>query len=915
MPNPAYERISDNDGDEYFVDIPAQPSRVRSDPELVVRPHIYYGDGPFDPPSSEDEDEGHFLDKSERRGVLDPDGFRDSEPGNGLRVGGGKRPAALRYLIYSLASLVFLSACIGVFAATNFYHGKPYRASRESKVSLDHMLNGTFSKHIRDLHWVPEAGDGVFSTIQNGQIQLIDLKTNITTPLVSFTDIKDNGQVIPWTSWKLSPDMKYILVKANHHKQWRHSSFGNYYVHNLETKVTYPLLPPTNPPVTAYATWSPTGESIAFVASNDLYILPTPSASTSSIRVTTSGNASLFHGVPDWIYEEEVLSQDYALWWSPDSSKIAFLRLDETAVEEYRFPIYNPTEDSYAVIPYTEDVVIKYPKPGYNNPLVSVHVFDLEAYLSQPEPAPVSAAHEAVVDLRWSDSFPSNNSVINQVAWVDNSTLVLKEVTRAADHGNVVLFDLDTASSGGIATGEVVRKLGIDGEEGDEGWIDAGQNIYPVPASLRFGDSPAYLDIVPTQDGYNHIALFDPATSSTPRFLTSGTWEVTDGIQAVDAQRGLIYFQAAHSSIERHLYSVPISSPEADSVVPPVLLTDDSTPSFYSASFSPGAGFYLLDYGGPNVPWQRVVDVSRPDFDYVLTDNAALNTTLGEFEAATITYSTIDSDGYELNVKEMRPPKMDDSGRTKYPVLFYVYGGPESQKVNVEYKRDWHDYLVCTLQYIVVVVDGRGTGFKGRRLRNPVRYNMGFWETQDQINAARIWAGKDYVDPKRIGIWGWSYGGFMASKVAEANAGIHSLSMAIAPVTSWRLYDSIYTERYMGLPDDNPGGYINASISHVEGFKNIDFLFAHGSGDDNVHFAHSAHLLDMFTEAQVQNFRFRMFTDRSPACSFVPSLIADDLPARSDHSIVRRGANKEVYEYMALFLLEKWGKGGRRRGW
>ena len=197
------------------------------------------------------------------------------------------------------------------------------------------------------------------------------------------------------------------------------------------------------------------------------------SASTSSIRVTTSGNASLFHGVPDWIYEEEVLSQDYALWWSPDSSKIAFLRLDETAVEEYRFPIYNPTEDSYAVVPYTEDVVIKYPKPGYNNPLVSVHVFDLEAYLSQSESAPASAAHEAVVDLRWFDSFPSNNSIINQVAWVDDSTLVLKEVTRAADHGNVVLFNLGTTSSGGIATGEVVRKLGIDGEEGDEGWIDA----------------------------------------------------------------------------------------------------------------------------------------------------------------------------------------------------------------------------------------------------------------------------------------------------------------------------------------------------------------------------------------------------------------------------------------------------------
>jgi len=214
--------------------------------------------------------------------------------------------------------------------------------------------------------------------------------------------------------------------------------------------------------------------------------------------------------------------------------------------------------------------------------------------------------------------------------------------------------------------------------------------------------------------------------------------------------------------------------------------------------------------------------------------------------------------------------------------------------VDLRFGRDWHDYLACGLDYIVVVVDGRGTGFKGRKLRNIVKGNLGYWETVDQLAAARVWAAKKYVDPKRIGIWGWSYGGFMSSKVAEANAGIHSLAMAVAPVTSWRLYDSIYTERYMNLPSLNPGGYVNASISNVTGFHNVDFLLAHGSGDDNVHFANSAHLLDMFTQAHVRRFRFRMFTD-------------------SDHGINRRGAYREIYEFMTGFLIEKWGKGGRRR--
>lgn len=250
----------------------------------------------------------------------------------------------------------------------------------------------------------------------------------------------------------------------------------------------------------------------------------------------------------------------------------------------------------------------------------------------------------------------------------------------------------------------------------------------------------------------------------------------------------------------------------------------------------------------------------------------------------------------ELNTMEILPPNFDDSGRTKYPVLFWVYGGPGSQQVSMKFQRDWHFYLASSLKYIVVLVDGRGTGFKGRSMRNPVKGDLGYWEAQDQINAARIWAAKSYVDRKRIGIWGWSYGGFMSSKVIENNAGIHTLAMAVAPVTSWLLYDSIYTERYMGTPQANPDGYVNASISTVEGFKHADFLLAHGSGDDNVHFSNSAHLLDMFTRAQVQNFRFRMFTD-------------------SDHSISRRGAYRELYQFMTDFLVEKWGVGGRRRGW
>ncbi|KXN86209.1 putative dipeptidyl-aminopeptidase B [Leucoagaricus sp. SymC.cos] len=795
-------------------------------------------------------------------------------------------------MLYVLFSLVSFAALIGIIAAYTYTGGTTYHTPGVKKITMDHVFNGTFTPMKKGLRWVPEAGDGVYAIQEAGYIRLVDLKLNSTRNLVATSDIKDAS----WYQWQLSPDMTHLLLKADPKKQWRWSSFGNYYVHDIQGKTTHPIIPPTDPSKTAYATWSPTGNAIAYVTENDLYVIPNASPNTNPIRVTTSGNASLFHGVPDWVYEEEIFSADHALWWSPDSNKIAFLAFDETLVPEYAFPVYNPTDDSDAIVPYTNDVIMKYPKPGYDNPLVTVHVFDLGLYLEEfgrDVMASDLLLEHATSTLDWEERKPANDAIIQEVAWVGTTTLLLKEVNRNADDGSVILFNLDAVES--RSYGRIVRKLGHAGEEGDDGWIEAAQTIYPLPSTLTAAGGPSYLDIVPTPEGYNHIALFSPANSDSPRFLTSGEWEVTGNIKGVDVNKGLVYFEAANpSSIERHIYSVPLPNISASETTEPTPLTDATKQAWHTSDFSPEAGFYVLSYQGPGVPWQKVVKADDARFDLVLTTNEHLQNITREYEAPTVTHSVFASDGYELNVKEIRPPRMDDSGRTKYPVLFRVYGGPNSQLVDLKFVRDWHDYLACGLEYIVVVVDGRGTGFKGRKLRNTVKNDLGYWEAVDQIAAAKAWAAKEYVDPKRIGIWGWSYGGFMSSKVAEANVGIHSLAMAVAPVTSWRLYDSIYTERYMNLPSLNPGGYVNASISNVTGFHNIDFLLAHGSGDDNVHFANSAHLLDMFTKAQVRRFRFRMFTD-------------------SDHSISRRGAYREVFEFMTGFLTEKWGKGGRRR--
>ena len=230
---------------------------------------------------------------------------------------------------------------------------------------------------------------------------------------------------------------------------------------------------PSQPPTTAYAVWSPTGQSIAYVANNDIYVIPSAaSTSESPIRVTSNGNVSLFNGVPDWVYEEEVFQSDFALWWSPDSTKIAYLHLDETLVEEYTYPIYNPTEDSNAIIPYPGHVTMKYPKPGYHNPIVSVHVFELDRYRDAVYGGE-DDAEEYTIELDWTGKHTDDNRIVFEVVWVENTELIIKEVDRAGEDGHVVYFDLAANNLDARVNGIVVRRLGKHGEEGDDGWIES----------------------------------------------------------------------------------------------------------------------------------------------------------------------------------------------------------------------------------------------------------------------------------------------------------------------------------------------------------------------------------------------------------------------------------------------------------
>ncbi|GEM07683.1 dipeptidyl aminopeptidase [Rhodotorula toruloides] len=749
-------------------------------------------------------------------------------------------------------------------------------------MSLDELRNGTFWTEKVDIEWLAEAGDGVYSQkTSSGSILLTDLNANSSRILVEGDDVRDGrGRKLDWARFKLSADGKVVLFNTDWTKVWRHSTLSNFHLFPLTSSSPHalPLFPTSHPPKTYTAHFSPTSHHLAFVRENDLYVLPAEewdeaertgegAVGERAVRVTRDASKVRMSGRPPWVYEEEIFSSDSTLYWSPSSSYLAFLSFDESDVPIYEYPVYNSNPNEVGGEEYPGKVEVPYPKAGYPNPLVTIHILSLTHYLSLPRSSSASSSL-LTLTLPFTDLSPSD-TVITEVAWVSEEEVLSQTI--------VPLLPPSSATSAPIPS-------------------------YP----------PGYLDIVPSRSGYNHIAYFSPADAEEPVFLTDGEWEVDGAIERVDLQRGLVYFIGARPSTSRRLLTVPLprSLLELESLrssgtrpAEPNSLTEvNGEDGYHSVSVSPGGGVWLVNYEGPGLPWQKLFKADDPSFSLTLTDNAALSSLDAQYQHANLVYSNLsipsgekrrgEDETVEVNVVEIRPPRMDESGRTHYPVLFQVYGGPNSQMVNTRWQRDFQHYLSIQHNYIIVRIDPRGTGFRGRKFRTAVRGRLGQLEARDVIETARRWAARKYVDERRVGVWGWSYGGFLTSKIIEANSSVFSLGMAVAPVTDWRLYDSLYTERYMFTPAHNPVGYTNSSVHKMDGFKHAHFALAHGSGDDNVHFQQSALLLDRMTMAEVRDFRFRMFTD-------------------SDHSISTRNAYWELMRWLESFLVDKFGEGGR----
>lgn len=759
--------------------------------------------------------------------------------------------APLKSLKSQLAAAVLLSAVTAIKPERkpDHHHGGGGRLLTFNETSP----SAAYSPSSISVDWSSAGSDGQYITTNaDGALVLEDIVTGSTDTFVPADQLPEDLQ-----EYWISADSTRVLIASNATKQYRHSYFADYFILDVASGESTPLVDDQVGDI-QYAELAPTGDAIAFVRGNNLFLRD--HATGEITQVTDDGSPDMFHGVPDWVYEEEIYGDRYALWFSPDATFVAFLSFNETGVGTFTIPYYM---DNQKLAPtYPDELDLRYPKVGSKNPTVQLNILNVP-----------KATYEPVAI----DAFSPDELIIGEVAWVTDghSAVILRAYNRVQDLDAHVVVDPTTLEA------KKVRE-----RDGTDGWLEQTLAITYVGALSDNDDAVYYVDLS-DESGWMHIYLH-PVDGGDPVQLTKGEWEVAS-ILKIDTARSLIYYTAStRHSTERHLYKVSWKTGKVTALV------DDSVPAYWGASFSSEGGYYILSYQGPDVPYQELYSTNSTSKPLrTIEDNADFIETISEFNLPNITFFELEHpDGYKLNVMQRLPANFNP--RHKYPVLFTPYGGPNSQEVLKRFQSlDWNAYIASDpeLQFITYTVDNRGTGFRGREYRSTVTGQLGKLEPLDQVWAAEELIRRNrFIDAKRVGMWGWSYGGYLTAKTLEVNSGVFTMGLITAPVSDWRFYDSMYTERYMKTLEGNRDGYLETAVHDVDGFKNVagGFSILHGTGDDNVHYQHTAALVDLLVGAGVSPEKMKMFAFTD-----------------SDHSIRYNNASLYIYKYLTERLYDE----------
>ena len=609
--------------------------------------------------------------------------------------------------------------------------------------------------------------------------------------ILKSSDMKD----LEFTGYSFDDSENLILLETQTEKIYRYSKKSIYYLYDLVSKDLKKVFDKK----ISLASFSPNSKYISYVYRNNIYLFDIET--NKSKKITHKGliNKTICGGT-DWVYEEEFgLVKGYE--WSSNSNYIAYYIFDESKVNEFSMDIFKgglyPSQEKF-----------KYPKAGERNSNVQINIYDIQSDIN------------VIADVN-----KKSETYLPRIKWTNNTNMLF--VQRLNRHQNhLELLSVDPSSG----------KSKIILEEKDKYYIEIHDNL------TFYKDDSGFL-WTSEKDGFNHIYLFQ-ISGKERRQITKGNWEVTN-FYGYDDKNKVLYFQSNEESpLERNIYRVNIWGKSKKKL--------SKKSGTNSASFNSNFSYFINTYSNANLPNAITLNNNTGEVIKKLKNSESLLGSLSEYELTSKEFFNFKTEqGIKLNGWMMKPYNFDES--KKYPVLMYVYGGPGSQTVLDSWDRHYMWYqMLCQQGYIVVSIDNRGTGGRGAEFKKCTYKELGKLETNDQIEGAKYLANLKYTDENRIGIWGWSYGGYMSSLCLLKGNKYFKSAIAVAPVTNWRFYDTIYTERYMQTPQENPNGYdLNSPINHVDSLKG-NFLLIHGSADDNVHVQNTYEMVDALIKSNKQ---------------------------------------------------------------
>jgi len=600
-------------------------------------------------------------------------------------------------------------------------------------------------------------------------------------------------------SYSFSEDEQKLLIKTETESIYRRSTRANFFVYDRTAGSFEPVFEEGKQ---MYATFNPQADKVAFVFDNNLYYKDLETDEV--IQITDDGKYNhIINGAADWVYEEEfAIARTFE--WSPDGEKIAFLRFDESRVKEFTMEMYNDEL-------YPEYVTFKYPKVGEDNAIVTAHIYDLES--------------EKIVNIK---TGTETDVYFPRIKWTqDPNQLCVYRMNRHQNELELLLADAKTGS-----TSTLYKE--VEDEYIEEALLD----------NLVFLKDGEHFLWTSEMDGWRHLYLFD-MKGELVRQLTEGDWEMTE-FYGIDEENETIFYQAAEESpLQRHVYSINLKGKKKKQ------LTEKD--GWNAADFNSTFDYFELSHSTINTAPTFAVYDRTGKLVRTLEDNARMADIQKEYGTTPVEFFQFTTkDNVQLNGYTIKPADFDES--QEYPVFMFLYGGPGSQQVTDSWKGQnyWWFQMLAQQGYIIACVDNRGTGGRGEAFKKVTYLQLGHYETIDQIEAAKYLGNLPYVDKDRIGIFGWSYGGYMSSLCLLKGNDVFKAAIAVAPVTSWKWYDTIYTERYMRTLGENRSGYEeNSPIYFADRLKG-NYLLVHGMGDDNVHFQHTVEMANALINANKQ---------------------------------------------------------------